>query len=420
MQQKQSPLIKNNNSKTVYLKSVLMLILLFALIFIEAVFNGSYLDEVIGIVSLVYLACSIKRISRADFITILLLLLVISIGLISNLAFHLNNSIVSIFIDVLTQIKVILTYFAVKYFLTDKEITAVFNTLIPASKIFAIAALIFGILSQFVDLGMTNGERYGIKSYGFFFDFNFQYTSTFMLVFAVLVCNTKMSEKKRKIYYIISLIAIGFSTKSPALVFIVCFLFLYFYFKKYKKLSIKVLIPIAIVILLFGTFQINEYLLDDTSPRHVFFEYAFKTANRFFPLGSGFATFGSAQAARDYSVLYYEYGFDKMWGLSPEYPMFLHDNYWQTIIGQFGYIGFVIFIVVYLRLFNSLPNRNVDFAKKAFMYATFAQYMIHATGAGIMTSSSGMIGFIVLALCTTKSEESTEQTKLPKIKFKFN
>lgn len=135
MQQKQSPLIKNNNSKTVYSKSVLMLILLFALIFIEAVFNGSYLDEVIGIVSLVYLACSIKRISRADFITILLLLLVISIGLISNLAFHLNNSIVSIFIDVLTQIKVILTYFAVKYFLTDKEKTAVFNTLIPASKI---------------------------------------------------------------------------------------------------------------------------------------------------------------------------------------------------------------------------------------------------------------------------------------------
>lgn len=416
MQDNKSHLIKNNNIKTVYLKSIILLALLFALVFIEAVFNGSYLDEFLGIIAAVYLVISIKRISRADFITIMLIFLLIAIGILSNLVFQLNDSFVSILIDVLTQFKLVLVYFAVKYFFSDNEKTSVFNMLIPAAKLFAITALLFGVISQFVNTGMADGKRYGINAFRFFFDFNFQYTSVFMFIFAVFVCNTKMSDKKNKIYFIISLIAMSFSTKSPALVFITCFIFLYLYFRKHQKLSIKILIPIAIGILIFGSVQIKEYLLNDNAPRRLFFEYAFITANRFFPLGSGFATFGSAQAARDYSVLYYEYGFNKIWGLSPEYPMFLNDNYWQTIIGQFGYIGFILLVIIYLRIFNSIRKNNNNFVKKAFVYSLFAQYIIHAVGASILTSSAGMIGFIVLAMCTTKSDTSTSHVNLKKIK----
>lgn len=402
------------------LKCLLVTFVLLIMVVLEALYNGSYMDEIVGIVSIAYIIVSARRLQRTDLITIILLVIAVAIGLVSNMIFQLNTSIFSILVDVLSQVKLIFAFYAVKYFLSPSEKITVANILVPIAKLFCLASFVCGIITQFAYIGMSTGEvRYGISVFNFIFGYNHQYTSTYMLVFGVLVSNTSMSEKVKKRYYVIALISILFSTKSPALMFTVVFVFLFFYFKKHERLSVWVLIPMAVAIIIAGTYQINEYLLNENSARRVFFEYAFKTANDYFPLGSGFATYGSEQASRIYSPLYYQYGFDQMWGLSPEYGMFLNDNYWPTIIGQFGWIGAIFMVAVYGKVFFTFANKKTGNAQKAFLYAAFVQYMIHAVGSAILTSSIGMVGFVSIALFSVTEEKASPSIKLPHVRIHF-
>ena len=64
-----------------------------------------------------------------------------------------------------------------------------------------------------------------------------------------------------------------------------------------------------------GSFQIRNYLINEKAPRHLFFKYSIITATEYFPLGSGFATFGSDMAAKKYSDLYVKYGFEPLHGM---------------------------------------------------------------------------------------------------------
>ena len=153
----------------------------------------------------------------------------------------------------------------------------------------------------------------------------------------------------------------------------------------------------AVIVLLLGTFQIQTYLMNVNAPRYLFFYYGGKTANTYFPLGSGFATFGSDQAARNYSRLYYQYGFNSLFGMNTEDGSFLSDTFWPMAIGQFGWIGSILYILIYVRIFFSFKLMKLNSEQKAFLYAGYMQYIIHAIGSAILSASAGMIGAIALA-----------------------
>ena len=56
----------------------------------------------------------------------------------------------------------------------------------PLAKLFCYLAGLFAIISQFVNLGMTENERYGIKSYNFVFPMSFQFLAVALVAIAVL------------------------------------------------------------------------------------------------------------------------------------------------------------------------------------------------------------------------------------------
>lgn len=417
MQNTNSHLIKKRGT-TLYVKSLIISCVFLILIIIEVVRNGSYLDEIIGVASMFYIFFSRKKISRNDLITIAILFVVVAIGLASNIFSGINKSYFSIIVDIVAETKLLFAFFATKYFLTEREKQSVIDLLVPFSKLYILGAFFCSILSLFVDIGMSGAERYGIPSFRFFFDFSFQYVAVYMLVFGIMVCNTKMSEKNKKFYYWIAIISLVLATKAPPIMFSIIFVVLYRYFQKHQKLSMKVVIPLLIVVVIAGWFQIETYLLNEHSPRRLFFEYAFKTANTYFPFGSGFATYGSDQAARVYSPLYYKYGFDMYNGMNPEDSAFLSDTFWPMAIGQFGWIGSILYIAVYVRVFLTFSNKRLIYSRKAFLYSAFLQYMIHAIGAAILSSSAGLIGFMAISLFTIEESED-EHTNLPRVKLKI-
>ncbi len=68
-----------------------------------------------------------------------------------------------------------------------------------------------------------------------------------------------------------------------------------------------------------------------------------------FLLGSGLASFATSPSSTDinYSNLYYEYGLDNVWGLSPSYDSFISDTFYPAL-AQFGMVGVVLFIYVWV------------------------------------------------------------------------
>lgn len=170
-------------------------------------------------------------------------------------------------------------------------------------------------------------------------------------------------------------------------------------------LKTRTVVFMAVIVLLLGTFQIQTYLMNVNAPRYLFFYYGGKTANTYFPLGSGFATFGSDQAARNYSRLYYQYGFNSLFGMNTKDGSFLSDTFWPMAIGQFGWIGSILYILIYVRIFFSFKWMNLNSEQKALLYAGYMQYIIHAVGSAILSAPAGMIGAIALAAVMKPANE---------------
>lgn len=393
-----------------YLKSVITVILFLVLIVIELTKNGGYVDEIIGVASAAYLIFFRNRIERRDMITIIILAGVTLIGVISNLVSGVSSNIFSICVDIVAETKLLFAYFAMKYFLSDKEKQAAIDMLLPFAKLFTISAFFCSLISLFVNIGMSGAVRYGVREFKFIFNFSFQYVAVYMLIFGILVCNTKMHDNERIYYYVMAIVSLVLATKAPPIMFSIIFVGLTFHFKKHEHISPIVIFLGAIILVIAGWFQIETYLLNEDAPRHIFFEYAFKTANHYFPLGSGFGTYGSDQAARNYSKLYYQYGFDELNGMNPDNPAFLSDTFWPMAIGQFGWIGSIIYLVVFVRIFMTFSNKKFTNQRKAFIYAAYLQYIIHAIGSAILSSSAGLIGFMAIAIFTI-SDDQTEKRK---------
>lgn len=374
-------------------------LILLIMTFLELSGGRSYFDEALCLLAMLYvfLLALKRRLVRDDIISIMILSFVIAIGLISNLFSGISVSLFAVIVDIIAETKILWIFFAAKYFIDQQACETLIEILTPISKVFIILAFAFSILSQFINTGMTGTVRYGIKGFRFIFPMSFQFLAVMLIMIAILAMNERIKNKMR--YFILGSFSLIMATKSSPLLFAVMFLFFLYYFRRKKSLKIRTIILIGIIVLILGAFQIETYLLNSNAPRYLFFYFGGVTANRFFPFGSGFATFGSDQAARNYSQLYYEYGFNHMFGMNPEDGSFLSDTFWPMAIGQFGWLGFCLYCTIYLRIFFSFKKtRNINSDQKAFLYAGYFSYIIHAVGSAILSASAGVIGFIALAI----------------------
>lgn len=374
-------------------------VILLVLIYLEIRGGRSYFDEILCLFAVAYIiVLAIKnRLTKNDGVNILLMVCVIGIGILSNLFSGIPVPIFSVIVDIIAETKVLWIFFAVKYFINGETKESLVRMLTPIAKIFIILAFSFSIISQLVDIGMTGSERYGIQGFNFIFPMSFQFLAVSLIMFAILSLNNLVRHKT--LYYVMGCISLIFSIKSSPLLVGIMFLFFLYYFKRKNKIKIRTLVFLAIVITLIGSFQIQTYLMNENAPRYLFFYYGGVTANDYFPLGSGFATFGSDQAARIYSPLYYKYGFSGLFGMTPEDGSFLSDTFWPMAIGQFGWGGFILYVLIYLRIFYSFKSKiSLPPDQKALLYSGFISYIIHAVGSAILSASAGVIGFIALAI----------------------
>lgn len=112
---------------------------------------------------------------------------------------------------------------------------------------------------------------------------------------------------------------------------------------KGKKFKLYQLFAAAFVVIAAGWQKIHFYFIEGKRlqyARYMLYETSVKIANDYFPLGTGWSTFGSHYAAERYSPVYFIYGLGFHRELGYYNHMFLNDSYWPIVIAESGWLGF--------------------------------------------------------------------------------
>lgn len=368
----------------------------------------TYFDEILCIVCILYiLYFSFKRGIRDSDLTILSIMIVLSIlTIIGNYLSKISTNVVSILIDLIALYKMFTVFVVYKFVGERDKKHQVIAYLVPICKIIIITGTFFGIVSMFFDVGMTEGVRYGIPQYSFIFINGTRYGYILACCLLVLLLDN-VADKTRRIYTVMVAFNIIIITKGSIYIVLICYIVFSFMWRGGRaKLKASNIAIIAILGTFGSTYQINTYLKDKTSPRYLLLKYGFKTANTYFPFGSGFATYGSDQALTHYSSLYYQYGFNQIYGMTPDYGAFLNDCYMGMVFGEFGYFGAILFIILMFLVFVPIvQTQNLGKYTKALILSIYIGLIISSLGTAIIKSSIGVFTFAILGVASGYSHQ---------------
>lgn len=358
-----------------------------------------YADEItfviLGIVLLVRIA---RGVACREAKQLALVLVALSCtGFCGNLLFGVQKSLFAIAIDWCSCMKAPVCFLALYDLLRSDDSYQISYTLRPLAKLLIIASAIFGTISLFVNTGMTGEVRFGIAAFSFVF--GQQHCLAIILISCLLVISITQSDRRHFLFYLV-LVAYSMllTTKGPSLIWVAVALFFVMRNSERFKFKLRHLLPLLVLAVLLGGYQITNYLMNDTAPRYLLFANSIVTANNYLPTGAGFASYGSDMAAKFYSPLYLQYGFASYWGMGPTSTMFLNDNFWPMVIGQFGYVGLALFVFLFFRVFQITQTGARPNLVREIAVANLIYIAVHSIGSASITSSMGVLLFIVLAV----------------------
>lgn len=256
----------------------------------------SFFDDIIGIIlagiSLIYL-CTRKN-YKLLFIFFLLFLLFL-IGLIGNLVYQVNDiSLIHIFISFFLSFK------AFFYLFGSYSLFNLLSDIIDKTIIEKMFLTMFGLLLTIIILlffvYLFSNKKYFSNNFGYFSIGSSFAGTTGMWIFVSNAINCIFKNRYKIVAFIISLIMIYFTKSDLAMLSMVI---LFFYSFLFENTGIKwyYYIPFIILGFAFAIPTLNNYILDSEAPRSLLFKYSFVTANTFFPIGGGFASYGSVSAS---------------------------------------------------------------------------------------------------------------------------
>jgi hypothetical protein len=353
--------IKQRNKKS-FLLQIIFLFLIFqqALIFnipnpqISSLITN--LDDFIVLILLIILLFkSVKgfKILKAERTLLLCFGIMLFIGLLASFIFHIQPILFALQ-DMFLCSRFIIAYFAIRaIFSNGISKTFVYDNFNTLSCVIAILFFVLTVHDYiFTPFFKLTDFRYFALSTRLFFPDPTYLAASCILMICILAAS--LEEHKSNWVFIIML---SFTTcmtfRTKAIGFIAVFLMLYFII---IKLNIKSKLFFFLVAsgtgLYLGYNQIIVYFFtNELSPRKLMFLDSFKLANKYFPLGAGFGTFGSHISAVNYSPLYYMLGYGFLNGMSQGTAAYLNDGFWPIIIGQFGYIALAFFLIVIVSFF---------------------------------------------------------------------
>ncbi|MBQ4282820.1 MAG: hypothetical protein IJB96_02705 [Lachnospira sp.] len=366
-----------------------------------------YADELVGAIGFLLLVISVPLSIKQNGsnmwnkleIKILFILLIISVlGVVSNITSGIERKYSGIILDFFNLVRFFGAYAFTRVLLSRRNKTQVKNALNTISRLTVLIMIVLYLAGFIIGLGVLDWSdlRFGIPSFKFIFE-NSGSCSNFLVFFLVILVAGK-NRFKNDIYIGLVLFLLCCTLRFKSFAVVAFFLCLYLGNNfKHSKVIKPMLASIAAVFVGWEQF-LNYYVENTKTPRSVLLQYGIKTANRYFPLGSGFGTYGSSVAANDYSPLYYEYGFANTWTLGVNGGL-LNDNFWPMICAQYGWFGFVLYIVMFIYIYM-LVKKSTDGneAGRLAAYVLIANIVLASTGGPIMMGKYATLFFMLIPI----------------------
>lgn len=394
------------NYKSATLKASFILLIISDL-FIEILpVFFSYCDEIIALFTLLILLVRYnKKIAKEK--VMLPFIGIICLGLVGNAFSGICKEPLLILFDLFMFLKpyTLMLYLTV---CTNNHIMEnTIKTMGLASKMGVIMLFMFSLITLVFPMGMVD-----IESHFTFYTAYAGYVGFWSVCFASILY--VMGEKRFFVYYIMALIVILRSNSGFGFLIMILLFFVWFFIGERHAFHWYYLVPMIPIGLYVGRGEIIDYLLNQNAPRSLLLRYSFITANRYFPFGAGFGTFGTKVAADNYSSLYRDYGFDSRWGMAQYDTKFLLDSYYPQIIGQYGYLGLCLFAVLIYYLLTKYIFALKDSHTRYGLLLLVGAWGI--CGMGFNTSNSwGMfvLGFVMLSykMCLYSQMQSVQERK---------
>ena len=370
----------------------------------------SYYDELLGLMFMGYALIQTmhKKKDRYSTSTVILLTVISIIGIISNISSKLIGNPFPIIVDFISLWKTFACYCFFRSICSNqRRRDYIVFKLRKIAKLTIIFVAITSLIQQIVDIGVgghNSSVYFGMKQYGFFWNNSI---TTGWLIFGCLLVLAATNEKRIVRYFLIACVPLLLTFSSLVYCWVFVSSFLYFILRRDGIFKIRYIVILAIAVATFSFADISTYFFDFNSPRMMFIINGIRTANTYFPLGSGFATYGTEMAARYYSKLYVSYGWSNLWTLGVN-GSFLNDTFFAGILGQFGWIGFVIYLWCLYMLYKSINTTVLTKEERVLSLATVITLAVVMISSGSAKSIMGVFMFSILGMISGKNLQSDE------------
>ena len=403
---------KKSNKEKIFI--VLFIILLFQAalqysenVIISFVFN--YVDEVIVGTFLLYIIVKLLygyRLEYQDKKIAIVGGIFLIIGLGGTLSYRIQSWSISM-IDMLICMKFLVGYLAVRiYWRNSTDVGFLKRDLEKIAKV--ITVIFFGLVMHdtfFTPIFQTGDWR----MWGYSMQLCYThptYLAAASSVLLIILATIKKENTRKMLYLLMNSVVIFRTFRSKAIAFVFVFWLLYILIVKLKIRSkfIYGLVSLPGVIYI-GYAQIQVYILTTRwSPRQIMLMDSIKLARDSFPIGMGYATFGSSMSAQNFSPLYTQLGYDQV-----RYEAYLNDGFWPLILGQFGFLGMVIFvllIIYFMKIAFMLKLEIVGFQTCLALVSLNLYLLISSTSEMAYFAPFALLMFMVYAMILNQNSNS--------------
>lgn len=395
-----------------------LLILLYTLLFFTCADTGTaidnyifYSDEIIEIICFIYILRWIqsKFLKRNNRLILTWLLFLIT-GLIGSLLWNEQSPIAIVQDGFFSCSKFLVAYIAAYIYFSRNKCSL--QCIVTMSKWIVIGLCLISIHDiLFRPWFETADYRYFLNSQKLIFTHPTYLTHAAVTLLLVFTYSMICESKKVLQYMFLASYLIVVAMRTKGICFLVIFWLFYFYFFtfKFKHKRIFCFFGLLLILLIgYGTFS-NTFLTGDKyyRPRSIMLKDSIRIMREHLPFGTGFASFGSPVAAKYYSKMYKSLGYLSKYGMNPDDSQFLSDNFWPTIMGEFGLLGTAIFIYI-IALFgkkclNKLNRR--EFGSGFIMLMIITYMVITSLAETSFFNPTSMLLFIIFAFCEVKSKD---------------
>lgn len=236
------------------------------------------------------------------------------------------------------------------------------------------------------------------------------------LLFAMLIfCNHKKVWLYR-ICLFLMIIMLILSGKEKSYGAILAFAVLY-YLVVHKKVQTKLryILYMAVPIVLLAWDKIYYYYIQGHGQyaKSIMTSAALRIARDYFPIGTGFGTYGSTYAAKYYSPVYYLYGIADNPELGEQTKMYLTDLFWPILLGENGVLGTLLYCGLIVMLFVRIQRVFYYHKRKYLLLIYMLIFMLMTTfsEAGFMQPVVMIYAFVMGTLLEEYEAKRNQKMK---------